>query len=364
MVRRRRHSRRKARVSPQGALIGLVFFLIISFFFLDFLYKWKEGAGRSIKQVKQIEKIKKIEQVEKIEQLGQQIEQAGESVKKEKEPLESKVGKEVKEIGIKVTEGIRTEAEPSETGGTEELLPKLKEEKPEEAKEEKPITLPPPRVALIIDDLGYSLRAAKPLLDIKYPLTLSILPGLRYSVSLAKRMSQPPFEATLHLPLEPEGKGHLERGTIMVDMSEEKVRDLMEKHLSLLLPYIKGVNGHMGSKATADKRIMSIVLEEVKKRDLYFVDSYTTDKSVALEVARGLGLKTASRQVFLDSGRERNNPDYIRARMEELADIARKEGKAVGIGHPRPLTLKIVQEMMPKLAKEGILFVTASEVVE
>ncbi len=300
-TKRRSRARKRARFSPQGILLGLSLFLIVSFLFLDFLYKRRGETEKEIKKAAVVEK-------------------------------ETKVVKEA------VKAEVETEAE-------------------------KPVVLSP-RVAIIIDDLGYSLRAAKPLLTIKYPLTLSILPGLRYSLPLAERMSQAPFEATLHLPLEPESRGYLERGTIMVAMSEEKVRGLMKKYLDSLLPYIKGVNGHMGSKATADKTLMRIVLQEVKKRGLYFVDSYTTDRSVALEVAKSLGLKTASRQVFLDSGRERNDPGYIRRQLEELADLARKEGKAVGIGHPRSITVKVLQEMMPKLAEEGILFVPASEVVE
>lgn len=306
MARRRSRFRRRTRFSPQGALIGLTLFLIVSFFLLDFLYKWRER---------------------KVEEL---------------------------EIRVEKETGIETES-PSV---------KLKEEQAEAVvKEEEPVVLPP-RIAIIIDDLGYSLRSAKPILDIGYPLTLSILPGLRYSIPLAERISQSPFEVTLHLPLEPEVKGPLERGTIMVAMSEEEVRNWIERHMEPLLPYIKGVNSHMGSKATADEELMRIVLEEVKKRGLYFVDSYTTDKSVALEVAESLGLRTASRQVFLDSGRERNDHDYIRGRMEELADLARKEGKAVGIGHPKTLTLKVLREMMPELAEEGIQFVTVSEIVE
>ena len=305
-TKRRSRGRRKARLSPQGALIGLIILLMVSFFLLDVLYKWKE--------------------------------------------------RKVEEVGVRVEKEISIETESSSV--------KLKEEdRAVVVKEEKPVVLPP-RIAIIIDDLGYSLRAAKPIFDIEYPLTLSILPGLRYSVPLAERASQAPFEATLHLPLEPEARGPLERGTIMVAMNEEEVRDLMGKHLKPLLPYIKGVNGHMGSKATADEELMRIVLEEVKKRGLYFVDSYTSDKSVALEVAEDLGLRTASRQVFLDSGPERTDPDYIRSQMEKLAELARKKGKAIAIGHPKYLTLKVLREMMPKLAKGGIQFVTASEIVE
>ena len=323
MAKRRGRSRRGTRLSPQGALLGLILLLVVGFSLLDFLSKRK--GEQEQEQVKKTEKVVEVKKVE-----------TGEGVQPEAEEPEAEI---------------------------EKVLTELKEKEKGEAKEKESVP-PPPRIAIIIDDLGYSMRAARPIFDIKYPLTLSILPGLRYSLSLAKKASQPPLEATLHLPLEPEVGGHLEKGTIMVGMSEETVRDLVGKHLEPLLPYIKGVNSHMGSKATADAGLMKIVLEEVKKRGLYFVDSYTTDKSVAMEVAKSLGLRTASRQVFLDSGRERGNPDYIRGQMKELAELARKEGKVIAICHPKPVTLQVLKEMMPELAKEGIQFVTASEVVE
>ncbi len=360
-TKRRRRARREARFSPQDVILGLVVFLIIGFFLLDFLHKGKESAGKKVK-----------------EEVGEEISIEQEAGIETEAPLAEDKEMAIAEAEEETEEDIETEKEKQEEEAEAEIeaeaeeeienkIPpdKVKKEEPaEEVKEEASLPLPP-RVAIIIDDLGYSLKAAKPLFDIEYPLTLSILPGLRYSLLLAERMSRSPFDETmLHLPLEPESEAPLEQGTIMVAMSKKEVRGWMEKHLQPLLPYIKGVNGHMGSKATADEKLMRIVLEEVKKRNLYFVDSYTTDKSVALEVAKSLGIKTVSRQVFLDLGRKRNNADYIRGQMEELADLARKHGKAVAIGHPKPLTLKILQEMMPKLAREGIQFVTVSEVVE
>lgn len=343
MAKRRNRRRSRARLSSSEVLVGLVFFLIAGFLLLDFLYKRKGEIEEEVKvQVRVQEEVQVQEEAE---------------TKIVKAEVEAEADVEVKaEVEVEV------ESPPAKSEEEEEAAREAVVEK------EAPVVLPP-RIAIIIDDLGHSLRAAKPLFNIEYPLTLSILPGLRHSLSLAERMSQPPFEIILHLPLEPEARGRWERGrweqgTIMVAMSEEEVRSWMEKHLEPLLPYISGVNSHMGSKATTDKELMSIVLEEIKKRGLYFIDSYTTDRSVALEVARSLGLRAASRQVFLDSGRRRNDPAYIRGQMEELAEIARKEGQAIGIGHPKAVTLKVLQEMMPELAEEGIQFVTVSEVVE
>lgn len=314
MAKRRSRFRRKIRRSPLKALLGLALFLIVGFLLLDFLYQWKEEVR------------------EKAE--------------------------EMVEVEVKIAE-VEIEAEVE----VKDPLLKLKEEIVAPKEEEEPLVFPP-RIAIIIDSLGGSVKAVMPIFDIEYPLTLSIRPGLRYSLLLARRMSRPPFEAILHLPLEPEAEGPREQGMIMVAMSEEEVKSWMEKHLQSLFPYIKGVSSYLGSKATADEELMRIVLEEVKKRGLYFIDSYTTEKSVALEVAGDLGLRAASRQLFLDLGWERNDPDYTRGQMRKLAELARKEGQAIGIGRLVPSTLKVLREMMPELAGEGIQFVTASEVVK
>ncbi len=238
-----------------------------------------------------------------------------------------------------------------------------REEQPIPPREEQPI---PPLVAIIIDDLGHSLNLVESLLDIDCPLTLSILPGLRHSVKLAEEMKEAGFEVILHLPLEPEevSEEYLELGTIMTGMGEEEVRELMAEHLYPLLAWIVGINTHMGSKATADEDLMRIVLGEIKKRELYFIDSRTAKSSVAFQVAKSLGLRAASRQVFLDSGERGDDPDYIRGQLKELASLARINGKAIGIGHIRGATVGVLKEMMPQMEEEGIQFVTASEIVE
>ncbi len=238
-----------------------------------------------------------------------------------------------------------------------------RQEQPIQPGEEQPTQ---PQVAIIIDDLGHSLNLVESLFDIDCPLTLSILPGLRHSVPLAEEMREAGFEVILHLPLEPEGvsEEYLELGTIMTGMNKEEVRELMEKHLSSLLPWIVGVNTHMGSKATADEDLMRIVLGEIKKRELYFVDSRTATGSVAFRVAKSLRVRAASRQVFLDSEERGDDPDYILGQLRELTSLARAEGKAIGIGHLKKATLEVLKEMMPPMEEEGIQFVTASEIVE
>jgi hypothetical protein len=100
-------------------------------------------------------------------------------------------------------------------------------------------------------------------------------------------------------------------------------------------------------------------MQEIKKHDLYFLDSFVTANSVCAPLAKKFGLKFAKRDVFLDN---QNNPEYIKNQLGELKKIANRQGLAVGIGHDRKNTLLVLKETLPELAKEGYKFVFVSEI--
>jgi hypothetical protein len=122
-----------------------------------------------------------------------------------------------------------------------------------------------------------------------------------------------------------------------------------------------GVNNHMGSRLTEDEEVMRLILTMLKERRLFFLDSYTSPRSVVSEVARELGIPTASRHVFLDH--EPEGADYVAAQMDRLVAVARRHGEAIGIGHPRPSTIAALQEHLPKLAEAGITVVPLSTLI-
>lgn len=218
-----------------------------------------------------------------------------------------------------------------------------------------------PKVAIIIDDLGYNKNIASGLLDIDLPLTVSVLPGLCYSEYLAEEFHKNGFEIMLHLPMEPKSAA-VDPGddAIFVNMSNKKIKDLVHKNLESV-PYAVGVNNHMGSKATEDLRTAGIVLSEVKKKGLFFVDSYTARGTVAADLARKLEMPHGVRNVFIDN---EDDPEYITSELIKLVRIAKKEGYAIGIGHVKDSTIKVLKEQMPRISKEeGIEFVYASKIV-
>jgi len=215
------------------------------------------------------------------------------------------------------------------------------------------------KIAVVIDDLGYNPNNLGIMEDIKYPMTFSVLPGLNYSETLAKELHSRGFEIILHLPMEPHEKFNMENNTILTSMDETRIKEIIDTDLAGV-PYAKGVSNHMGSKATEDTRTMSIIFNELKNKHLYFLDSFVTAKSVGQELAGKINVKFAKRGVFLD-----NNLDakYIRQQIYQLKIKARQKGEVIAIGHDRKITLEILKEVMPELAKEGYKFVFVSDLV-
>jgi polysaccharide deacetylase 2 family uncharacterized protein YibQ len=217
------------------------------------------------------------------------------------------------------------------------------------------------RIAIVLDDCGYNMNNIGTLRGIGPPLTISILPNLPYSERVAKEARNHNFEVILHLPLEPHnGNLNLEKGTLMVDMSTEEVNNLLVKAIDSV-PGLRGVSNHMGSRATEDRDFMRGLFEELKKRDLYFLDNLVTDNSVCREVAKSAGLRIVVRSVFLDNEADE---DYIERQIFHTAQLAEKTGWAIGIGHDRPYTIKVLSRLIPQLKRAGFEFVYVSELVQ
>ena len=218
-----------------------------------------------------------------------------------------------------------------------------------------------PKAAFIIDDLGYEREVAKKIMELEFPVALSILPFLQYSEFIAEEGRKNNQEIILHLPMEPSNSSTSPGpGAIKSYMSEEEIRQAVRDCI-LNFPYIIGVNNHMGSKITENREIMEIVLEEIKGYNLFFIDSITTKDSIAYQVAQEMGIKSAIRSVFLDN---ENDMEYIKGQMLKVQEAALREGEAIAIGHSRINTFYVLKRMIPELIKAGIEIVPVSELVK
>lgn len=218
-----------------------------------------------------------------------------------------------------------------------------------------------PKVAIVMDDFGYNKNNLEDIFSAKEKITFSVLPNLPYSRKVAQIAQSMGYEVILHLPLESNDRSApTEEGTINTGMSESDVMALLEKDIAGV-PGLKGVSNHQGSRATEDKALVTVILRDLKKRNLYFFDSFVTDKSVCRDAAKRSGVPYARRDMFLDNT---NSRDYIEKQILSLRRFAFRKGSAIAVCHDRKNTIRALRKIMPLLAAEGIVFVSLSDMIE
>lgn len=218
-----------------------------------------------------------------------------------------------------------------------------------------------PRLAIIIDDLGYDRSAADAVLALNFPLTVSVLPHLPLSSEVAEEAQRRGDQVMLHLPMESEADGAKpEDIELRVGMNASQVSESLAGMLQTV-PYAVGVNNHQGSRATADLALMQALMPALRQRGLFFIDSRTDAKTVAYDTAERNGVRAASRKVFLDDVASR---EAILKQLELAARDARRDGFTIAIGHPRPATISALSDGVPRLEANGIHLVFASQLVQ
>ncbi|MGZ3547442.1 MAG: divergent polysaccharide deacetylase family protein [Vulcanimicrobiaceae bacterium] len=216
-----------------------------------------------------------------------------------------------------------------------------------------------PVVAIIVDDCGQWLDTERGYIALPIPLTMSVLPHVRYGHLIADEAQASGKAVMLHLPMEPISHINPGPGEIKTEMTDDAIVQQTEDDFAQV-PLAKGVNNHEGSEASADPRVMKDVMGVVKAHELFFVDSMTNAKSIAKETAQEDGVPTAARDVFLDN---KEDVAYTESMLERAVAVAKANGSAIAIGHPRPTTLVALREMYPKMEAEGVHFVFASQLV-
>ena len=213
-------------------------------------------------------------------------------------------------------------------------------------------------IVLIIDDLGFDGQPLERVMALDPNVNCAILPNGTRAADFAQLLNARGFEILCHLPMEPVGGASPGRDAILTSMADDEIARLTRENIEAV-PHARGVNNHMGSRATADRRVMQSVIEAIPE-GMYFIDSRTSGKSVAGTVARELDVRTATRLVFLDDVQKAS---FVRKQIAALAEAAEKRGIAVGIGHPHDVTVRALAAEMPKLRAQGFRFVRASAVV-
>ncbi len=216
-----------------------------------------------------------------------------------------------------------------------------------------------PRLAIVIDDVGYNLSRAEEIMDLPVELTLGMLPYAPFAQQIAERAHSHGREVILHQPMEPVTAHRLEPGTLELKMTAERFHRQFADSLARL-PNITGVNNHTGSLLTAHRLPMEWLMAGIARRGLYFLDSRTTPHTVAETTARELDVPTIRRDVFLDHVR---TEQFLEVAFDRSLAIARKRGQAVVIAHPYPITVDFLQRKLAELPAD-VTLATLSELVE
>ncbi|UCE89872.1 MAG: divergent polysaccharide deacetylase family protein [Pseudomonadota bacterium] len=217
-----------------------------------------------------------------------------------------------------------------------------------------------PAIAIIIDDVGDNLSAGRRAVELPAPVALAFLPHTRFARPLAERAHALHKEVLLHLPLESVDGRPLGPGGLYRDMPQRDFQRILQTNIAAV-PHVQGINTHMGSLLTRYRRPMEWLIDVVYGySNLYFIDSRTTAQSIALNVAREIGVKSMERHVFLD------NVQHAAAIADQLdLAIARahEQGVALVIGHPYPATLAVLEGRLPHLHESGVRLVPVSQLI-
>lgn len=219
-----------------------------------------------------------------------------------------------------------------------------------------------PRLAFIIDDIGYADLISDQLRELGIPLTAAIIPAAPYARSEAQKIHEYGLEEIIHMPMQPKDPAnhHPRDQFVLIDSSAAEIQALLQKAREVV-PYARGLNNHMGSLLTSNPQAMRRVLELVKGAGLFFVDSKTAPTTLAYSLAREMKIKTFKRDVFLD---DEQSYEYSSGQIRHLVELARRNGRALAIGHPFPSTLAALRDAVPWLKQQKVEVVFASALLE
>lgn len=216
-----------------------------------------------------------------------------------------------------------------------------------------------PRIAIIIDDLGYSYSHGEEVVKLPAPVTCSIIPETPHAHQLGFDAYRHGKQVIIHMPMATLDGRKLDPGGLTAGMSEARIAARLDTAMRIL-PEARGLNNHMGSALTAETAPMEKLMAELRSRHLFFVDSRTNPASVAERIARANGVSTGARDIFLD---DKRNTASINDQFNKLLREARHRGQAIAIGHPYPVTIRYLQQVLPMLKQAGVTVVPVSRLL-
>lgn len=216
-----------------------------------------------------------------------------------------------------------------------------------------------PRVVIVIDDMGVDRKRSGRIAALPGPLTLAWLPYARDLPAQAAAARRRGHELIVHVPMEPAGGEDPGPGALLTRLAPEELRRRLTANLAAFDGYV-GINNHMGSRFTADRMGMAVVMAELSARGLLFLDSRTTAETQAPALAETYRLPVLSRDVFLDHVQTAKG---VAAALAKLEEVARRDGVAIAIGHPYDVTAAALEAWLPTLEAKGLRLIPLSAAV-
>ena len=226
----------------------------------------------------------------------------------------------------------------------------------------------PVYIALIIDDLGYQLKNDERAINLAGQISYAFIPNTPHARKLANLAHKNNKGIMLHLPMESEQARRQEPGVLTTAMEQQEFIYLVKQSLATI-PNVSGLNNHMGSLLTQSNKHMQWLMAYLSSIDyanglyndeLFFIDSRTSDKTVAENIANQYQIPNTRRNVFLDHV---NTRQAIEEQFQRLIKLAKKNGSALAIGHPYQHTLSILEEKLPQLEENGIKLISVRELI-
>ena len=217
----------------------------------------------------------------------------------------------------------------------------------------------PSYVAIIIDDIGHNKKRGERAISLPGPITFAVLPFAPYATSLSERANSHNREVIIHLPMANLTNTPIGPGGLTDTLSKSDFLTKIDAAIQRV-PHARGINNHTGSYLTQQSKQMTWLMDDIKQRDFFFIDSRTTSKTVAHRIAREKHILSSSRDIFLD-----NNANYfeIDKAFQKMVRVAKRRGTAIAIGHPYSITIDYLEKAIPLLAQQGIEIIPASNLI-
>jgi len=369
-----RKRRKKSKINYTGAITGFLAVCVIMlavFLFIIPSVKNKDETANKTQIAKEQEKIKE-EQSKITEKPPAESKAKDRHTEKTKEAAKKAVPDKSKEAETQTAKNLPKESEKTgrETKAKKPESPIITDKPKPQEQEKKPDVSAYPiqdlpelpskgKLIFVFDDAGHNLEQLQYFLDLPFPCTIAVLPKLPNSRETAKRIRAAGKELILHQPMQAvnpnidPGKGAVKPG-----MNREEIKKIVASNVEEIGP-IAGMNNHEGSLITSDEEAMEAVLELCREKNIYFLDSRTSSKSVVPQVAKKLNMSIWERAVFLDNKRDKA---YMKKQIIDGLEIASQRGEAIMIGHVFTVDLAILlKEMYSDLTQEGYTFSTISK---